>query len=617
MKNVLKLTENLYVDLTTGYYSCSEIPAPAQRLNRLTHGQLKLLNYLVKNREILCTHSMLEGLFDSELKENAVPGIKQQLWRMKMRLNSADNNFDAETARHIFQSVSGRGYIFHLPDCGKVIKVRTPIDEIIQIDWKFIKEQQVESIREKENLKSVFYSVVPNNRIILQVVCNQLHVCNSEYKSLEKEIAFQLFDTSEIFSPAFLIGEEGSGKSTLLCSLAVKLASDCPNWNVYYMDIENVECEDEIFSPIIDYMIENGLSRTRKNILCIDNPSANLENFKKLYQLLEEIKSPYIYLITAERASRMLRLLENDTVYQENHSFRVFYIENSRDKENGKMYMHCSFIRFGAIKIFFFSETLKKEIVHQMIFHFSDRGKLTTNLVDKCKDNLIYNRRTIVDVFLDFKREYNILASRCRGVKKDYYIPKVDMDWDEWKRRCESLDRNCTKLKVSETFPYVAVCYLFGIMTTFEFIEKMTGYSYKSIFLKLFPEGLGEDIQYANGHFVLRHETVAENYFAFHPEITPYSCLQDLVSHNYMDEKTVLLFRKIIFIYPLCHYQSKTWIIFIKELLNLFQQNEFYMKIVKRYHQASTKKSYIYHRKQRDCCDFGHMFEFVFTDCNH
>ena len=50
MKTILKLTEHLLIDLSTGECYDQEGYSNSQLRERLTSGQLKLLNYFVENR---------------------------------------------------------------------------------------------------------------------------------------------------------------------------------------------------------------------------------------------------------------------------------------------------------------------------------------------------------------------------------------------------------------------------------------------------------------------------------------------------------------------------------------------------------------------------------------
>lgn len=88
--------------------------------------------------------------------------------------------------------------------------------------------------------------------------------------------------------------------------------------------------------------------------------------------------------------------------------------------------------------------------------------------------------------------------------------------------KCRPLDADCTRLMISEAFPYAAVCYDYGIPFTFAFIRQMTGYPYKSELFKLFPQGLGENIQFVDGSFQFRNDMIAQNYFFCHKEMKPH-----------------------------------------------------------------------------------------------
>lgn len=58
---------------------------------------------------------------------------------------------------------------------------------------------------------------------------------------------------------------------------------------------------------------------------------------------------------------------------------------------------------------------------------------------------------------------------------------------------------------------------------------------YRFVINELAEYILDSNIQYYAGRFVFRHDTVAQNYFVAHIEITPYECLKDLVIYEYMD----------------------------------------------------------------------------------
>ena len=105
----------------------------------------------MKNREHVCETGMLQGLFDSGLSGDQTAGIKQQIQRIKNKFRSVDSSFDSQRSREVFKSISGVGYMFHLPDGGEIIEAGLPSDALRCLDAKWfaaIKKMDEESKRE-------------------------------------------------------------------------------------------------------------------------------------------------------------------------------------------------------------------------------------------------------------------------------------------------------------------------------------------------------------------------------------------------------------------------------------------------------------------------------------
>lgn len=168
MKTILKLTEHLLIDLSTGECYDQEGYSNSQFRERLTSGQLKLLNYFVENRELLCSFSQLEGLFDDELGDYKMPGIKQQIWRIKQKLNNIDINFGADESKRVFQSVSGRGYIFHMPIHGRIYQRNAPSDFLWHITPEFCANLFLHNDEDKEKLRPQFFSGEADCKVTMQ-----------------------------------------------------------------------------------------------------------------------------------------------------------------------------------------------------------------------------------------------------------------------------------------------------------------------------------------------------------------------------------------------------------------------------------------------------------------
>lgn len=82
---------------------------------------------------------------------------------------------------------------------------------------------------------------------------------------------------------------------------------------------------------------------------------------------------------------------------------------------------------------------------------------------------------------------------------------------DEWHEKCKPLDCYCTKKRISEIFPYIAT------------------------------------LNIINSKFIFRHDTVAENHFICHPEVSLCSCVKKLLTYDYTDDETVRKIKEQIF----------------------------------------------------------------------
>ena len=588
MKKLLKLTDYLYVDLLSGSCRQTEVPLPEQSSVRITSGQLKILNYLVENRGHTCTLGTLEGLVDSELGDLAAPGIKQQLNRMKNKFREVDAGFSKEIAKQVFKSVPGIGYVFQLPKHGKIIEVKTPSDSILQIDLAFMESQKLKSEREIGNLRDIFYGITNDKTVIMKAICNDLHVSEFGYKELLFKLSAFVLEEKIASGTVFLMADGGTGKSTLLCALAAKTATDHPNWNVYYMDMERMGQTEELFRQAVEYLQQKGISRTRKTLLCIDNPYMNLVGFQKLYHLLLEMQQPYLYLVVGERTSYVFQLLENDSTLRRRNEIRVFYLDNTQDTYQMDGYFRKSCVQFTHVERCVVPIELKREISQRMISRVAQKEKLDIETVTFACKGLRYDQNSVTDIFLDFKSRYHASAKK-EEAEMDRYVPQVSLDWDEWSLKCRHLDKYCEKIMISEAFPYIAACDIFGIPVTFAFLRKMTGCPYKLEILKLFPEGMGESIQFVDGSFQLRHEMVSHSYFSAHPEISCQFCMEELIKDDCMDEKTVISFLNSVSM--IIQYEDPERFYYpadLKKLLSQFKQNQGYMEIVKKQNYTAT-----------------------------
>ncbi len=526
---ILKLTEHLYVDLETGCYRNTKNMDEKSPTQRLTKGQLQLLNFLVINREHLCTFDMLEGLFDDTLPEDSIPGIKQQLSRIKSRFRSMDPSFNKETARKIFQSISGMGYLFHMEDSCKLMYTISPLSYMSQINIPYIEGQNVRTQREKENIQRVLYQITSDNELTLQAVCNNLQVTNIEYHSLIHALISYIFKEHDHFSPIYVMSEAGTGKTTLFLSLLTDVITQHPKWNIYYLDFSNTHISKEDIQTLFEHIKKNGITRTRKNILCIDTPYHNPCAFQELYRFLANENNQYLLPIIIGRPSQMFPILENNPIYQRTSYIKAIYISNNTTCPSAPAFFRNSSIKFYDWKQFCFPVSAKMEIIFHIIETICPEFQQEKPILEHIKKSLSLEGQTIFDLFFEFKGIYKNIDFPLKNLTIEHYTPNIMMDWDEWQLLCKPLDTDCTRLKISELFPYIATCILMEIPVTFELVHWITGYPYKSKLLSLFPQGWGEPIQYVSETFILRHPRVADNYFVCHPEISFLSCLMELL----------------------------------------------------------------------------------------
>ena len=101
MKEILKITENLYIDLSTGECFASEDYVEPQNRVYLTSSQLVLMKHFSKKLDLICSFEELEMLLDNNLENPKPPVIKQQIYRIKKKLQCVNPDFDSEFARHI------------------------------------------------------------------------------------------------------------------------------------------------------------------------------------------------------------------------------------------------------------------------------------------------------------------------------------------------------------------------------------------------------------------------------------------------------------------------------------------------------------------------------------
>lgn len=529
MKTILMVMDGLYVDLETGYCG-QELHLQKDLSVRLKSRQLDLLNILVNNRECLCEFRKLEDLLDAE-PEDFRAYVRNLIRGIKVKFKEVNPAFDDDMAKDIFRSVSGRGYLFHMREGCRVICRRTPSDSMIWMNWEYLREQK-KTGRQLEYIRKAFYEFTGDVKLILQAVYNDIHVSNRYYTKLLSALYKFTFNGQTPNEPVCILSEGGMGKTTLLCAFAMSCARNEVNWNVYYIDISELENDPITINNVFEFMCQNGISRTKKTVLFIDSPHDNPEVFRALYKKMTEEKNQYLYMVISERATYMLELLESDNVYNNGSALKAFILN---DTLRSQEVISCIQERFDIVEFYPYSAELKASIAEEIITKFAEDHALDMLAVKQAREKIKHDGKTLADIYLDFKRNYNQII-RERGIyPENYHKLKITMDWDEWEKKCAELDDDCTRLKMSQIFPYLAVSFLAEIPCTFELIRSMTGYPYKQKLASIFPPDLGAFMKF-DGEMIFRHDTVADNYFSEHREISPHFYLEDMIEQNYFDD---------------------------------------------------------------------------------
>lgn len=541
MRRILKITGKLYIDLGTGI--CSDSEKSAASSCHLTQGQLLLLNYLIKNQNQICTFSSLEGLYDDNLADDQIAGIKQQLSRIKVKLRQIDPSFDKKMASQIFRSVSGMGYTFDPRHLCDIYETASMDDVIISIS-RLVIEYLSPGNERKKHIRTLYYHLSHCSENILDAVLNDIHVSDMEYAELIEDSIDFVFENEdkELFSPVLLLAGPGSGKTTLLYALSVTLAKRHPNWNVYYMSMMSFLSQNmDGTEPLVSYLKAHGISRTRKTLLCMDDICQTPAEVVQFFDQISMEKLSYLYVIASDTVSGVF---EAFPMFSQNSSIRIIYLQNNH-REMSESFRSSSMLFFQK-KVFAFPKETKNKIVTELIRE--NYGKYFNDGMEENSltlDERFYEEHSIVDLFYDiqfFMESSNKLADtgECN------YKPAVKQDWDEWKKKCCRLDPFCKKVPLSEVFPYLAVCQMLQVPVTFEFIHAMTGFLYRSKLYDLFPKGMGETFQFIDNVLLFRHSEVARIFFTCHKEYTVYSCLYEMLVNNLMDERTVSLLKERI-----------------------------------------------------------------------
>lgn len=614
MKEFLKLTEHLYIDLSTGKCFDKEGYMNSHLQIYLTTSQLKLLTHLVNKRELLCSISELEGLFDDELTEFKIPGIKQQIYRIKQKFQNIDPNFDSQTARYVFHSVSGRGYIFHIPFDGRILHRNSPEEYLYQITPELFSYKSTIPLDITYNLFRKFYTMNADHETLLDAVCHNAPFINSDYREILKQITKKLLKTTAS-TPLVLMGDSGSGISTMTCELAKYMSTENINWNIYYCELSQLQYKGEqTLNDILSYLETNHINKIRKNIILIDGPQTNLDAFAPIYSYFAAHDFENIHFVISGRKSSLLPLFNEEACFSDCFHPHCVYIHANGAEWSNTPPSLCT--QFYSFEHYTFPTEVKIHAIKNMINTYLFPETTINEHAENIRQNLHYNDKSINALFLDFMYQYNFKLY-IENIAVTYrYFPSVDTEWDEWTSKCQNLNPECPRVKLSELFPYIALLNIANIPVTFDFIQKITGYSYPSTLLRLFYKEYGE-IWIENGQLIFHNDNFSMVFFSIHPEFKPYFFISELLTHDYMDLSTLLMFIKNIIWYPLAHLSDSPWIKCVHTLNEFLRQNSEYLSLLQNYTKHS-KTGTLYNQWDQEptpSIDYPLIFDFIFGYC--
>ena len=365
-------------------------------------------------------------------------------------------------------------------------------------------------------------------------------VCSSETVRIE-DLLVLVLQQIEKNDLVFVLGDGGIGKTTLLVELAVELSNDKTLLPVLQLKSATKESEIDDYFRYISYIQE----RTRKQvILLVDNP--NDENADITFQLLEQYKKYGIKLVFTERVNRMATLSVGSDLLPDITFFGAHAIVL---RSNPALRLKIKWLDMKNITNYCVAETDKMNIVSHMLSSRID-SKNSDIPKNKALESLRANL-TIHELFRSACSAYNKQVDLCDSISPSQ---KIVLCWDEWEKvfaSSVSIDESKTPLKLC--FQYIAALDLFKIKANVDFISNLTGINNDTLialFKSKLDGNLNEPAEFVTDedgkcYVVLKHDTVADDFFEIHAELTPKAILQKAI--DYLDDETIVRFEKTVF----------------------------------------------------------------------
>lgn len=369
-----------------------------------------------------------------------------------------------------------------------------------RIDKSFVEANKTSDIN---NCRETYYIAksAPFSAIINEVIEKP-----DEYEIICQEI----YDKSKENPVVFVMADGGTGKSTIVCDVALRAAKD--GHVVYWADDAKLDTDN--FSH---YELNKG---NEEVFFVIDNALDNALLIEKLYLFQES--SSRVHFILSDRTHRINNLVsELEAPYWITNG--IAFVLNNRSEKTV-----VSRLKPGNIDVRVLSDDYRRIVSCASIDAIIDFRDWDKNIAAEIKKRLSYSDRSITEILLDFEIEYgNITGENIYGQK--------GFDWDSWDEVYE----------LRGTFRYLAALIKYGVRVPIRQLEKVSG---KRIELsRLIYEGKVTVAKIKeNGQILLRHETVADNYFAvLHFDAS--EVIREMIENRLFTEDVLVDFEKKVF----------------------------------------------------------------------
>ena len=603
MQNILRLGENLYIDLESGRCRNTLSPLAGADGQKLTHGQLKILSYMVENREHVCEISVLEGLFDDSLRDTQTAGIKQQILRIKNKLKSVDSSFDSQRAKNVFQSIPRVGYLFHLPEDGEIIEMRSPADALQRLDARWMEGIRKTSGEEQRIIQGIFDRMDPSWENTLRASALGMCVQIADMRRLLNDFYEFVFmeDGKRGLVTVTSVGVEG--KTVLLAEFARRCIEEHPNWNVFVLDLNKVEISAEAIRELFHYVVQSGISRLHRCLLLLDNPPLFDKRFSFFLEEIQKRDQQWLYIVMTKRLFTLTlafdqpylpgfrektRILMLDPLLAEKQkrmSNRTFYVREPDGSEK-KVEIDQEIVKKIMMQKGYLTvlppASVKKEVMAKIAGRKFSKGKEEQEKTGEILQNLRYEKSSYVELYLTlFARSIQMDIDEQEGMADGSGCLGHTV-WKDWRTWMRFLDQDCSgERKLTEMFPYMAVMWIFGIPVTAEFLFHATGCKNQGFYWML-DRPVGNTLWLEGERIHPPGREVLYAYFYLNPQMSPEGCLLDLLRNSWLDRGTLQKVIEKTFLHYM-HIDLST-IPFGVDLLKLAKatkNNPIYMRMLK------------------------------------